>query len=111
MTAWSEECLHRLTRLVSDAADAERAVAMRTYMRNQFAFAGIPTPERVQLGRAALTGLAEPTEADLVAFTDAAWDREQREYQYFACWLLKHRPRTLTSASLPAAERWITTKS
>ena len=43
--------------------------------------------------------------------TDAAWARDEREYQYVACWLLKRRARSLTSATLPAAQRWITTKS
>ena len=55
--------------------------------------------------------MAAPTEADLVDTTDRAWARDEREYQYVACWLLKRRDRFLTSATLPAAQRWITTKS
>jgi len=111
MTVWSDAFLGGITTSIIEAGDAERAVGMASYMRDQFPFAGIPTPERVQFSRGVLADLAVPTEADLVDLTDAAWERPEREYQYIACWLLKRRARTLTSTVLPDVERWITTKS
>jgi 3-methyladenine DNA glycosylase AlkD len=111
MTAWSDEYLGRVTEQVAAHAEPARAAAMASYMRNQFAFAGIPTPSRVALSREALGGMGTPSEADLVAFTDAAWARDEREYQYVACWLLKRRASALTSPTLPAVRRWITTRS
>jgi len=103
--------LRRVTDRFATAADPERAVGMRAYMRDQFPFAGIPTPERVQFSREALAGLDAPDEADVIDLTDAAWAREEREYAYVADWLLKRRKGILTSATLPEAQRWITTKS
>jgi 3-methyladenine DNA glycosylase AlkD len=64
--------------------DAARAVAMAAYMRDQFPFLGIPTPERRALARDATSGVAAPTERQLAAVGRACWAMSEREYQYFA---------------------------
>ena len=111
MTAWSDEYLSRLTRVLEGAADPVRAADMAAYMRGQFAFLGIATPERQALARRALDGLGAPSQADLVHVADACWSREEREYQYVACGLLRRRNRVLTASFMPTAERCITTRS
>jgi 3-methyladenine DNA glycosylase AlkD len=57
---------------------------MAAYMRNQYAFLGIPSPERRQLQREALAGLAGPDEQQLASVLHELWGRAEREYQYAA---------------------------
>ena len=90
-TALADTVLRRLVDVFAAAADPERAVAMRAYMREQFPFLGIPSPQRRALAREVLTGLARPTAEDLRRVALACWERPEREYQYFACdWLRRH---------------------
>ncbi len=57
--------LERLTASFAAHGDPERATAMSAYMRNQFPFLGIPTPERRRIGRAVVEGLGVPGEKEL----------------------------------------------
>lgn len=69
-------------------ADAAQAARMRAYMREQFAFHGIPTPAR----RAALKPLVRSLEGAapdvLLALAAELWRAPQRECQYAAIDLL-----------------------
>ncbi len=90
-TPLARAVLERLVRTYGAAADPERAVAMRAYMRDQFPFLGIPGPLQKTLTRDVLAGLARPAESDLRAVALGCWDLPEREYQYFACgWLRRH---------------------
>ncbi|MEU4691333.1 DNA alkylation repair protein [Actinoplanes sp. NPDC023714] len=80
--------MERLTAEFASARDPERAVGMEAYMRDQFAFHGLPSPIRRARARAALTGLGPWSADDLRAVALACWDREEREFQQFACDLL-----------------------
>ena len=84
---------------------------MRAYMRGQFAFLGIPSPERRRLTREALTGLPALDTAELLHLADRLWQLPEREYQYVACGLLSRGARRLEVASVPTLEYLITTKS
>jgi 3-methyladenine DNA glycosylase AlkD len=75
----------RLRAAFAAAADPERATAMAAYMRNRYAFVGLPAPVHRRLTREALAGLPKPSEADVIALTAACWAEAQREYQYTAC--------------------------
>jgi 3-methyladenine DNA glycosylase AlkD len=87
----SDEVLDRLVRLYDAAREPERAVRAAAYMRDQFAFLGLSTPTQRALGRTAVAGLPAPTEDELRTVVLACWDRDEREYQYFACdWLRTH---------------------
>ena len=88
-----------------------RAASMTAYMRGQFAFVGIGSPERDALMRAAEAGLGEPSERDLTDLASACWKREDRDYQHVACKILRRHVRVLTPPFVPTAERLITTKS
>jgi 3-methyladenine DNA glycosylase AlkD len=65
-------------------ADPKRAARMSTYMRDQFAFCGIPTPERKKLSRPFLKAI---TTIDW-EFIFSLWEQPEREFQYFACEIL-----------------------
>ena len=97
-----------LTARLASYADAERAVSMRAYMRDQFGFFGIPAPLRRQITRSVHVDWQYPLLAAELLF-----QREHRECHYVACDLLA-TPRTLRSLTItdvPSIVRLITTKS
>ena len=86
--------LNRLDALAAELAtnaSPERAAPMAQYMRNQFAFFGIPSPQRRAIQREVL-GHWIPDQAELVTFVDAAWSRPERELQYASCDLVAAHP-------------------
>jgi 3-methyladenine DNA glycosylase AlkD len=102
--------LSRLTRMYGDARDPDRAAPMAAYMRDRFAFLGIPAPAQKTLGREVLAGIGRPTEEDLRAVAIGCWALAEREYQYFACGWLRRHARACSPAFLPTAQFLITTK-
>ncbi|MGZ3416409.1 MAG: DNA alkylation repair protein [Polyangiales bacterium] len=103
--------ISRLAKAYGAAADPERAVAMKAYMRDQFEFYGIMRTSRDAIHREALLGLPKPTEADLAGFARSCWKKPQREWQYVAMGLLRKHVRTLSAEFLPVAKELIATKS
>ncbi len=101
----------RIVEQFEAARDPAAAVPMAAYMRDQFAFLGIPTSSRETLLRDALAGMPKPGEDDLIDLTLALWAREEREYQYAGCGLLSRHQRVLTPAFVPTAEHAIRTRS
>lgn len=57
----------------------DRAVEMSKYMRNQFAFLGVPRPERGLLYKKYYRNLGESIDWDFVSL---CFSQEEREYQY-----------------------------
>ncbi|AGZ40438.1 putative DNA alkylation repair enzyme [Actinoplanes friuliensis DSM 7358] len=83
--------MERLVRVFEAARDPERAAGAAAYMRDQFAFLGLATPAQRALARTVVAGLGAPAEGDLHKVALACWEREEREFQYFACdWLRTH---------------------
>ncbi|MEO8539640.1 MAG: DNA alkylation repair protein [bacterium] len=93
------------------ARDPERAAAMAAYMRDQFAFLGIPNPARVQLEKLALKGIPAFDEASLATTVRDLWALDEREYQYCAVAILSANAKLLTPAALPLVRELVTTKS
>ena len=83
---------------------------MVAYMRGQFPFAGIPTPERA-LDREVLAGLPAPGETQLRSVALACFERDEREFQYFAVDYLRRHVRVCSPRFLTTARRLIVTKS
>lgn len=92
------------------AADAERAGPMAAYMKDRFVFFGIPSPARRAIQREVL-GRWRPGQAELVAFTDAAFACEEREVQYAACDLVARHAHRCSPSLIDDLGRWITTRS
>jgi 3-methyladenine DNA glycosylase AlkD len=111
VTQLSASVLDRLDDQLTSAADPARAAAMAAYMRDQFAFAGVPAPALRKLSRDVLAGLPAPDEADLRAVVTEAWQRPHREYQYFACDYLRKHLAVPGPALLTDLRTLITTKS
>ncbi|WP_265949947.1 DNA alkylation repair protein [Dechloromonas sp. A34] len=87
--------------------DPEKAAPMAAYMRGQFVFLGIPTPQR----RLKTQALIRAFTGDPVAAASALWALPQREYQYVAVDLLRRRSRQLASKHLAALEDLVLDKS
>jgi 3-methyladenine DNA glycosylase AlkD len=93
---------------LASEADTNRAPAMRAYMRDQFAFMGVGTPERRGACRALLKGLkGEP----LLEYAHALWELPQREYQYVALDLLAMHWKELNTEDIPALLELVQDKS
>ena len=61
--------------------NTDQAAKMSAYMRDQFLFCGIPTPERKKLSLPFLKAIS----AIDWDFIFSLWEQPEREFQYFAC--------------------------
>ena len=93
------------------AADADRAAAQRAYMRDQFPYLGIATPERRRLSRDVLKGGARPTTEDCAALALRCWELPEREFRYFAIDYLIANVKRCESSLLTTLRTLITTES
>ena len=84
---------------------------MSAYMRNQFAFLGLPKPVWWSAAREALGELPKPDQQVLAEVTTACWRRPEREYQYAAVSYLRRHLAVTDASFLPVAERLVRTKS
>ncbi|MFF8732518.1 DNA alkylation repair protein [Streptomyces sp. NPDC015171] len=108
-SALADAVLERLTAAYASAADAERAAAMRAYMKDVAPFLGIPTPARRALSRTVLAGTGRPGEDDCAAIALRCWRLPEREYHYFAVDYLRRHAARCSSAFLPVARHLVTT--
>ena len=97
--------------LFEQNADPSQAPAMKKYMRDQFEYLGIKTPQSVALQKKfyAEYGLPPITELDLILRD--LWSLPQREFQYVAAGLLGGLNKGLPPEFVVTMEYLITTKS
>jgi 3-methyladenine DNA glycosylase AlkD len=110
-TALATTVLDRLSAGFAAAADPAKAVPMKAYMRDQFAFLGIPGPAQKAVARTALAGLPKPAQEDLAGVATLCWARDEREYQYFACAYLRRFVGVADASFLDVVARLIVTRS
>jgi len=101
----------QLKSLFEKNANPDQAPAMKKYMRDQFEYLGIKTPQSVALQKEfyAKHGLPEVTELDTVLRD--LWSLPQREFQYVAVGLLGRFNKQLPPEFVDTIEYLITTKS
>ncbi|WP_343223684.1 DNA alkylation repair protein [Paenibacillus oenotherae] len=92
-------------------SDEDKAVAMAAYMRDQFPFLGIKSPERVEATRQFLKEKGTPELEELDAIVRALWKLPEREYQYTALLLMEKRLKKLDASWIGLLEMMITTAS
>lgn len=92
-------------------SNKENAAAMAAYMRDQFPFLGIKSPERVALTRQFLKEKGTPALEELEAVIRALWKLPERECQYTAIMLLDKRLKGLDAAWIGLLEMMIVTSS
>ncbi|MCL4867325.1 MAG: DNA alkylation repair protein [Anaerolineae bacterium] len=92
-------------------ANPVEAAAMARYMRDQFPFYGIKTPQRRLLVRQFLDAHGRPPPDLLEPVILNLWQRPQRECQYIAVGLLEKGSKRLPTPAIPLVEQLIITKS
>jgi 3-methyladenine DNA glycosylase AlkD len=89
--------------------DPARAEGQRAYMRDQFPYLGLTLPQVRKVSKTLMKTVPRPGEDDLREIALRCWELPEREYQYFACEIL--RADALTPAFVPTLRTLITTKS
>jgi 3-methyladenine DNA glycosylase AlkD len=92
-------------------ADPETAGPMAQYMRDQFPFLGIKSPQRKALFKQFLGQHGLPQRQDLEAIVLDLWQLPEREYQYTAQDLWGRLRKQITPEFVGLLEYLITTKS
>ncbi|MEU3732463.1 DNA alkylation repair protein [Streptomyces sp. NPDC033538] len=105
----ADTVLERLPAVYTAAADPERAVVMRAYMKDVAPFLGLTSPVRRALSRTVLEGLPRPGESDCAAVALRCWRLPEREYHYFAVDYLRRHVTHCSSGFLPVARHLLTT--
>jgi len=93
------------------AADPQQALQMARYMRDQFAFYGIKSPQRREILRSFLKEYGAPAIGDASEVVRALWELPEREQQYNALDILIRLQKKLQPDFLPTLKWLITTKS
>lgn len=101
--------------LISENFLSERnepyAEQMKAYMRNQFEFIGIRSPERKLLQREIYNQYGRPQKDDALFITEELWKLKEREFQYFAMDILDRSIQKQPSGTMGLIEELILTKS
>ncbi len=105
----TRDYVQRLVEALSQAADPFLVPDMERYMRDQFRFFGLKTPERTRVLRTFLAEEGMPH--DVRGTVRALWNQDARECQYVACALLLKATKSLSMDDVPLFEHLITTKS
>lgn len=91
---------HTLVKTMKPLSNADLARGMRAYMRDQFAYLGIPTPLRRKTAMVAIRRFQPPDRNALRHSAQKLWQLREREYQYAAVDLLLHHDAVLTVGDL-----------
>jgi 3-methyladenine DNA glycosylase AlkD len=93
--------------VLAPLAEPEKAAGMRAYMKDQFAFLGVQTPQRRQATRT----LIRDFHGDPLPAARALWLELEREFQYVACDLLTQHADDLPAEALEDLLELVSTKS
>jgi len=100
-----------LKTLFEQNADPSQAPAMKKYMRDQFDYLGIKTPQSVALQKDFYAKHGLPEVGELDSILHDLWALPQREFQYVAVGLLSRLNKQLPPEFVATMEYLITTKS
>ncbi|ULL18062.1 DNA alkylation repair protein [Paenibacillus sp. H1-7] len=107
MNAYTEQ----IVRMFAQHHNAEDAVAMKQYMRNQFEFLGIRKPQRESLFKQFIQEQGVPSIELLPDIITELWNLPEREYQYTALDILAKSVKRLNPNHMSLLERLIVNKS
>ena len=101
----------KLKTLFEQNADPSQAPAMKKYMRDQFEYLGIKTPQSKALQKEFYAEHGLPKVTDLDSILRDLWSLPQREFQYISVGLLGKLNKLLPPEFIETIEYLITTKS
>ncbi|MGT2776404.1 DNA alkylation repair protein [Streptococcus hyovaginalis] len=99
----------RLKEQFEALADPVKAIKMSAYMKNNFAFYGIPAPERRKQYATIIKDAKKAKHIDW-ELLDLAWKQSQREWHYFVCDYLIRLKALVTIDDLPKLDHFIRTQ-
>ncbi|MFC5467973.1 DNA alkylation repair protein [Cohnella suwonensis] len=91
--------------------DRGTAIPMENYMRGQYPFLGIKTPERTRLTKAFWAERGYPADEDVLEIVNRLWALPEREFQNVAMAFLERYKKKAKIGDIEAFENLITTKS
>ncbi|HSL30547.1 MAG TPA: DNA alkylation repair protein [Anaerolineales bacterium] len=97
--------------LLEQNANPAQAAPMKRYMRDQFEYLGIKSPQLKALFKQIVNEQGLPGTQALDQIVLDLWALPQREYQYFAISLMERLEKKLTPQSIRTLEYMITNKS
>ena len=100
-----------LKTLFEQNADPAQAAPMKKYLRNQFEYLGIKTPQNIALQKKFYAEYGLPELSDLDEILRDLWALPQREFQYVALGLLGKFEKQLPAELIDTLEYLIVTKS
>ena len=98
-----------IKQLFENMQDQNQALSMAQYMKNQFVFYGIPTPQRRKLYKDFLKQEKKHKQIDW-DFLDLCYQDSHREFQYLVSDYLIAMNNFLTYDDIPKIEKYIKTK-
>ena len=98
-----------IKRAFEQLRNPEKSMQMSAYMRNQFKYYGIPTPERRAAYKSILQQARKTKSVDW-ELLETCWMKEEREFQYFVLDYLYAMQKNLTFDDIPRIERFVRTK-
>lgn len=100
-----------LKTLFEKNANPAQAVPMKKYMRDQFEYLGIKTPQNVALQKEFFAEHGYPALSDLDTILRGLWSLPEREFQYVAVGLLGRFNKEIPAKFIKTIEYLIVTKS
>lgn len=107
----SNEYLSKISQAFEKIADPEIAKNQKNYMRNKFDFFGIQATPRRKATRKFMRKENRPSYEELETVVKELWQKEEREYQYFAAELVEKYKKDFTEDIIELFEYMITHKS
>ena len=107
----SNEYLSKISKAFKKIADPEIAKNQKKYMRNKFDFFGIQATPRRKATRKFMRKENRPSYEELETVVKKFWQKEEREYQYFAAELVEKYKKDFTEDIIELFEYMITNKS
>jgi len=92
-------------------ANGERAAGAKAYMKNQFEFLGIATPERRLICKDYMKQHVLENTGELEVIVKELWELPQREFQYFAIELMSYYKKQWQPSIISLIEHCIVNKS
>lgn len=105
------EYLAGIEKLFQEKKNPAKAISMKAYMRNQFEFFGLTSPERKALSKSFLYDYGLPPDKEIPMLVGQLWELPQREFQYFGMELLRKRIKYMDKNFIRFLEELIIRKS
>ena len=93
------------------AANPDKAPRMAAYMKDQFSFLGLTSPERRRLQKPFMAVALTAKPDEVLDIADLCWEADEREFQYVGSDLLRARAKSLRATDLDRLYARIVDKS